>query len=96
MTGRRLLDEDEVQAALERLPGWAVVDGRLEREFRFPDFVAAFGFMTRVALLAQSMDHHPDWTNVYDTVRVRLVTHDLGGISTWDVRLAAEISAQYT
>jgi 4a-hydroxytetrahydrobiopterin dehydratase len=96
MTGRRLLDEDEVQAALDGLPGWAVVDGRLEREFRFPDFVAAFGFMTRVALLAQSMDHHPDWTNVYDTVRVGLLTHDLGGISTWDARLAAEISAQYT
>jgi 4a-hydroxytetrahydrobiopterin dehydratase len=95
LTGRRLLDDAELRSALEMLPGWELVDGRLQREFRFADFVAAFGFMSRVALLAQSMDHHPDWGNVYDVVRIQLVTHDLGGVSTWDIRLAAAIDGQY-
>jgi 4a-hydroxytetrahydrobiopterin dehydratase len=95
VTGRRLLDDAELRSALGALPGWELVDGRLQREFRFDDFVAAFGFMARVALLAQSMDHHPDWTNVYDVVRIQLVTHDLGGVSTWDIRLATAIDGQY-
>jgi 4a-hydroxytetrahydrobiopterin dehydratase len=92
MTTRRRLSEEEVRAALAEVPGWSLDDGRLYREFLFDDFIAAFGFMTRVALLAQSMDHHPDWTNVYNRVHIHLSTHDLGGISTWDVRLAEQIN----
>jgi 4a-hydroxytetrahydrobiopterin dehydratase len=92
---RSRLSEDEIRSAAAQLPGWTVADGRLEREFAFADFVEAFGFMTRVALLAQAMDHHPDWTNVYNTVRVQLTTHDLGGVSTWDVLLAQRMNEQY-
>jgi 4a-hydroxytetrahydrobiopterin dehydratase len=92
---RSRLSEDEIRSAVAQLPGWTVAEGRLEREFAFADFVEAFGFMTRVALLAQAMDHHPDWTNVYNTVRVQLTTHDLGGVSTWDVLLAQRMNEQY-
>jgi 4a-hydroxytetrahydrobiopterin dehydratase len=92
MTARKRLSEDEIRAALARTPGWSLDEGQLHREFAFDDFIAAFGFMTRVALLAQSMDHHPDWTNVYNRVRIRLSTHDLGGISTWDMELAERIN----
>jgi 4a-hydroxytetrahydrobiopterin dehydratase len=96
MTSRRKLSDAEVQSALAKLPGWSLDEaGRLHREFGFSDFIAAFGFMTRVALVAQSMDHHPDWTNVYNTVRIHLTTHDLGGLSTWDVRLAEQINGLY-
>jgi 4a-hydroxytetrahydrobiopterin dehydratase len=92
---RSRLSEDEIRSAVAQLPGWTVAEGRLEREFAFADFVEAFGFMTRIALLAQAMDHHPDWTNVYNTVRVQLTTHDLGGVSTWDVLLAQRMNEQY-
>jgi 4a-hydroxytetrahydrobiopterin dehydratase len=95
MTSRRRMSEDEIQSALAQLPGWSLDDGRLYREFGFDDFIAAFSFMTRVALVAQGMDHHPDWTNVYNRVQIRLSTHDLGGITTWDVRLAGRINGLY-
>ncbi len=88
---RRRLDTAEISAALGVLSGWTVREGKLHREFRFPDFIEAFGFMTRVALAAQEMDHHPDWSNVYNRVVIDLVTHDLGGISTLDVELARRI-----
>lgn len=68
---------------------WTIVDGKLRREFQFRDFVTAFGFMTQVALVAERADHHPEWFNVYRTVRVDLTTHDAGGISTRDFELAA-------
>lgn len=68
---------------------WAIVDGKLHREFQFRDFVTAFGFMSQVALVAERTDHHPEWFNVYRTVRVDLTTHDAGGISTRDFELAA-------
>ncbi|MBK8543644.1 MAG: 4a-hydroxytetrahydrobiopterin dehydratase [Caulobacteraceae bacterium] len=79
------------QAALARLEGWRVHDeGRdaIEREFKFKDFNAAFGFMTRVALYAERNDHHPEWFNVYNRVEVTLTTHDAGGVSDKDVALA--------
>ena len=78
-------------AAIARLEGWRVHDeGRdaIEREFKFKDFNAAFGFMTRVALLADKADHHPEWSNVYNRVEVLLTTHDAGGVTERDVAMA--------
>lgn len=71
---------------------WEERDHALHRTFRFRDFVEAFRFMTAVALVAERMNHHPDWSNVYDTVRIRLTTHDAGGVTEKDRALAAEIS----
>lgn len=84
------LDDAERAAALAGLPAWTMVDGRdaIEREFRFADFNAAFGFMCRVALQAEKLDHHPEWFNVYNRVKVVLSTHDVGGLSRKDVALA--------
>lgn len=85
------LATEEVQQRLNGLPEWALRDGKLYREFRFADFVEAFGFMSRVALVAERMDHHPEWRNVYNRVEIELVTHDAGGISYRDFGLAVEI-----
>ena len=76
--------------ALTRLKGWSDVDGRdaIHKKFVFADFNAAFGFMTRAALAAEKMDHHPEWSNVYKTVEVTLSTHDAGGLTELDVKLA--------
>lgn len=93
MGARALLAPAEVQAALPSLPGWRLVDGRLRWERRFSGFVEAFGFMTRVALVAQAMDHHPDWRNVWATVSIELWTHDAGGLTRLDLDLAARITA---
>ena len=79
--------------ALAGLKGWSDVAGRdaIVKEFRFKDFNAAFGFMARVALMAERMDHHPEWTNVYSRVAITLTTHAAGGLSARDVALAAFI-----
>lgn len=73
--------------------GWAMVDGRdaIHKTFQFANFVDAFGWMTRVALWAEKWDHHPEWANVYKTVDVTLTTHDVGGLSTLDVKLARKM-----
>jgi 4a-hydroxytetrahydrobiopterin dehydratase len=89
----RKLGDDEVRDELERLPGWNIVDGKLQRVFRFADFVTAFGFMAQSALWAERMNHHPEWFNVYGLVRVDLTTHDAGGLSERDFKLAREMSA---
>jgi 4a-hydroxytetrahydrobiopterin dehydratase len=75
------------------LPAWQLVEGRdaIRRAFKFPDFSAAWGFMARVALLAETQDHHPEWENVYNRVSITLTTHDTGGLSDRDVRLASAI-----
>ena len=73
---------------MRELSGWELREGRLHREFVFPDFVIAFGFMTQVALLAEKMDHHPEWSNVYKQVAVTLTSHDAGGVTERDIRLA--------
>ena len=78
------------QAALAQLPGWRAAEGRdaIVRSFRFADFNAAFGFMTRVALLAETLDHHPEWSNVYNRVEVLLATHDADGVTGLDLKMA--------
>jgi 4a-hydroxytetrahydrobiopterin dehydratase len=88
-----LLSDDERRAALERVPQWQPVEGRdaITRSFRFADFNAAFGFMARVALVAEKMDHHPEWSNVYRTVTVTLSTHDAAGLTALDIALAEAI-----
>jgi 4a-hydroxytetrahydrobiopterin dehydratase len=73
-------------------PGWEIVDGKLHREFRFADFVEAFGFMARVAVVAEKMDHHPEWSNVWNRVTVDLVSHDAGAITDRDVTLATRMN----
>ena len=82
------LSETEIATALSKLPGWTLAGGKLHRDYKFADFVAAFAFMTGAALVAQAMDHHPEWFNVWNTVRVDLATHDAGGITALDVKLA--------
>jgi 4a-hydroxytetrahydrobiopterin dehydratase len=90
---RARLSGDEIERALAELPGWSLAGGKLHREYRFADFNAAFGFMTRVALEAERMNHHPDWSNVWNRVVVDLVTHDAGGVTANDVALARKIEA---
>ncbi len=82
-------------AALAQLSGWAAAGGRdaIVKTFRFKDFNAAFGWMTRVALAAEKLDHHPEWLNVYNKVEVTLATHDAGGVSDLDVELARLMDA---
>jgi len=93
---RNKLDDQSVERSLKALntsagSPWSVVDGKLHKEFVFRDFSEAFGFMARVALVAESMDHHPEWLNVYKTVRVDLATHDAGGITELDFALAGRM-----
>jgi 4a-hydroxytetrahydrobiopterin dehydratase len=85
------LSAEERDQALRSLPGWRLADGRdaIAKTYRFRDFSEAFGFMARVALEAEKMDHHPEWTNIYKTVAVTLTTHEAGGLTARDVKLAA-------
>ena len=82
------LSSEEVQTALKQLDGWTEKEGKLHREFQFSSFVEAFGFMSSLALVAESMGHHPEWFNVYNRVTIDLTTHDAGGISSKDIELA--------
>ena len=90
------LDDSAVQARLGSIPGWQLIGGKLHREFLFPDFVAAFSFMTGVALIAEKLNHHPEWTNVWNRVTIDLSTHDAGGITDRDFELADRINAAYS
>lgn len=87
------LTESERQGLAAKLPGWSPVDGRdaITKSFKFKDFNAAFGFMTRVALFAEQMNHHPEWFNVWNRVDITLSTHDAGGLTARDVKLAEAI-----
>jgi len=91
MANRQKLSDADIQAKLSDIPSWAVADGKLHREYKFRDFVQAFGFMTSAALVAESMNHHPEWFNVYSTVNVDLATHDAGGITELDFTLAGKM-----
>lgn len=92
MEKRRRLSDQELGAALGSLKGWQIVNGKLHREFKFNDFVQAFGFMSSVALIAERMNHHPDWSNVYNRVIIDLVTHDLGAIGSFDIEFAEAVN----
>ncbi|HZS39196.1 MAG TPA: 4a-hydroxytetrahydrobiopterin dehydratase [Polyangia bacterium] len=85
------LSQAEVDERLGALAGWTLAGGKLHREYKFKSFVDAFGWMTSVALRAEKADHHPEWFNVYSTVKVDLTTHDAGGISEKDFALAHEM-----
>ena len=87
------LTDTEIDTALATLPGWTRNGDGIERSYRFKDFVEAFAFMTRVALLAEKADHHPEWSNVWNKVEVRLTTHDEGGITGKDTALARAMDA---
>lgn len=87
------LTSAEIATLSSILPEWGVVDGKLRRQFAFADFSEAFGFMARVALAAESLGHHPEWSNVWNRVTIALTTHDTGGLSNLDVGLARRIDA---
>lgn len=86
------LTDAKITAKLTGLTGWSVKRGKLHREFRFKNFVEAFAFMTAAALEAEKMNHHPEWFNVWATVRVDLTTHDAGGVTELDFKLAAKMN----
>lgn len=90
MPAKKLSDK-EVQEQLKKVKGWNLVNGKLHREFQCKDFVAAFGNMTRVALVAEAMNHHPEWFNVWNKVVIDLNTHSVKGISDYDFALAEKI-----
>ena len=92
MPERRKLDDAEVNERLAEIPGWSFADNQLNREFQFDNFVQAFGFMSSVALLAEKLDHHPNWSNVYNRVQIGLNTHDAGGVTDFDFVLAGQIN----
>ena len=86
------LTDAKIDEALDGLDGWTRAGDAIERSFEFADFVSAFGFMTSCALVAESMNHHPEWSNVYNRVEVTLSTHDAGGLTQLDVDLATRMS----
>lgn len=87
------LSETELGETIKTIKGWELKSGKLEKSFRFLNFVEAFGFMTKIALEAEKMNHHPEWLNVYNTVTIKLITHDAGGITDFDIKLAKIIDA---
>jgi 4a-hydroxytetrahydrobiopterin dehydratase len=88
MSGVAKLSENEISSALRTLPEWKVSSGKLHREYKFADFVHAFGFMATAAIAIEKMNHHPEWFNVWNRVTVDLMTHEAGGITQKDVALA--------
>lgn len=92
MTRATTLDAAAIEQALKSLSGWSLADGKLHRDFKFANFSEAWAFMSRVALLAEKMDHHPEWSNVYNRVTIELSTHDVKGLSNFDVEMAKKIN----
>ena len=88
MASAKLLSPAELNQAISELKGWSIENNKLHNRYQFPSFVEAFGFMTSLALVAESMGHHPEWFNVYNRVTIDLTTHDAGGITNLDVDLA--------
>jgi 4a-hydroxytetrahydrobiopterin dehydratase len=93
MAAPRRLNPADIEAAVRSLPGWTSREGKLHKEFKFKTFVEAFGFMTQIALVAESKNHHPEWFNVYNRVKIDLTTHEVGGVSERDIDLAGRIDA---
>ncbi|HEY9604954.1 MAG TPA: 4a-hydroxytetrahydrobiopterin dehydratase [Allocoleopsis sp.] len=92
MSNLPVLSASELDLALQELKSWSIEQGKLHRQFQFPSFVKAFGFMTSVALVAETMGHHPEWCNVYNRISVDLTTHDAGGITMNDIHLAHKMN----
>ena len=90
---RELLTTEEIDALASVLPLWTAADGALTRTFEFADFTEAFAFMTRVAFVAEALDHHPDWSNVYNRVTIAVSTHDRDGLTDFDVAFAQQVDA---
>jgi 4a-hydroxytetrahydrobiopterin dehydratase len=90
--GAKKLTDAEIQLELTKAKGWSLVQGKLHRAFECKDFAAAFGKMTQVALAAESMNHHPEWSNVWNKVVIDLNTHSVQGISALDFQLAAKVN----
>ena len=88
----KALSKDEINTRLASLDGWALENDKLHREFVFANFIEAFGFMASAALVAEKMDHHPEWSNVYNRVSVDLTTHDADGVTELDFELAAAMN----
>ncbi len=93
MAERTKLSQQQISQKLQSLDGWSLLNGKLHKEFTFTDFVQAFRFMSGVALVAERMNHHPEWFNVYNRVVIDLSSHDVGGISTRDFELASMVDA---
>jgi 4a-hydroxytetrahydrobiopterin dehydratase len=87
------LSPQALETELQTLTGWTIENGKLHREFRFPSFVEAFGFMSSLALVSEAMGHHPEWFNVYNRVTIDLTTHDAGGITIKDIEWAKKANA---
>ena len=92
---REKLSDEDLENALAKLERWELVDGKLHRRFRFENFIDAFGFMTQLALVAERINHHPEWTNVYNSVSILLSTHDVNGISNLDCDFARAADLYY-
>ncbi|MEM9443834.1 MAG: 4a-hydroxytetrahydrobiopterin dehydratase [Verrucomicrobiota bacterium] len=91
MATKEKLDDEQIKEFLKELPKWKLVDGKLQRECKFDNFVEAFAFMTAVAIVAEKMNHHPEWFNVWATVKIDLATHEANGITELDIALAKKI-----
>ena len=87
-----LLQDTELKELVIKIPGWEINEGQIQKEFKFPNFIEAFSFMTKIALICEKYIHHPNWENVYSKVMIRLSTHDSGGITNLDQTLALEIN----
>ena len=87
-----LLQDDELKELVVKIPKWELMDNCIEREFDFDNFIEAFAFMTKIALICEKHNHHPNWENVYSRVKIKLTTHDLGGVTNLDQTIASEIN----
>lgn len=88
-----VLSTSDLEQRLSQLPNWEIKDGKLQRQFQFPDFITAFGFMSSMALFSEAIGHHPEWFNVYNRVTVELTTHDAGGITAKDIDWATKANS---
>ncbi len=86
-----LLTKQALATLASEIPDWEIKQGKISRGWKFRNFIEAFGFITKVAIISESLGHHPNWSNVYSSVKIELTTHDLGGLSNLDIKLAKEI-----
>ena len=91
-----LLQKEELKELIVKIPNWEIIDNYINREFNFTNFIEAFSFMTKIALICEKYNHHPNWENVYSKVIIKLSTHDLGGITNLDQIIATEINELLT